>query len=412
MYQSVRIVNPFRPGAGHLPPYLAGREQEIEQFEKLLDQDDAILQNPLLTGLRGVGKTVLMETFRSRAHQAKWVWVGTDLAEAASLTEERLAIRLLTDLAVVTSNWTVAVEERASGVGFLAEVEEREIRATFEVLWEMFSMTPGLAQDKLKKILSLAGRWAREQGFRGIVFGYDEAQTLSDREQKEEFPLALLLDTFQSIQRAAIPVMLLLSGLPTLLPKLVEARTFSERMFRTIFLTRLDDDASREAIVQPILNLHVCPFGFTDESVEVIVSKSGGYPYFIQFICREVFDIFLRNYVSRKPLVSVSVEDIILKLDDDFFAGRWARATDRQRDLLSVIAQLDHHAEEFSVQDIVRKSQSWASRPFTSSHVNQMLALLADVGLIYKNRHGRYSFAVPLFGEFVRRQSLLKDQED
>ena len=410
MNRSVGIVNPFRPGAGHLPPYLAGREQEIEQFEKLLDQDDAIFQNPLLTGLRGVGKTVLMETFRSRAHQEKWIWVGTDLAEAASLTEERLATRLLTDLAVVTSNWTVAVEERASGVGFLAKVEEREIQATFEVLWEMFSMTPGLAQDKLKKILTLAGRWAREQGFRGIVFGYDEAQTLSDREQKEEFPLALLLDTFQSIQRAEIPVMLLLSGLPTLLPKLVEARTFSERMFRTIFLTRLDGDASREAIVRPISDLPNCPFGFTDESVEVIVSKSGGYPYFIQFICREVFDIFLRNHVSGKPLVSVSAEDIILKLDDDFFAGRWARATDRQRDLLSVIAQLDHHAEEFSVQDIVRKSQSWGARPFTSSHVNQMLALLADVGLIYKNRHGRYSFAVPLFGEFVRRQSLLKDQ--
>ena len=400
------FTNPFRPGAGHLPPYLAGRDRDIEQFEKLLEQDDVILKNPLLTGLRGVGKTVLMETFRSRAHQEKWVWVGTDLAESSSLTEERLATRLLTDLAVVTSSWTVAVEERPPGAGFLAEFEEREIRATFDVLWKMFSATPGLMQDKLKRILTLAGQWARKQRFRGIVFGYDEAQTLSDQEQKEEFPLALLLDVFQSVQRAGISVMLLLTGLPTLPLKLVESRTFSERMFRTISLTRLSENASREAIVRPIAKLPRRPVRFTDDLVKAIVQRSAGYPYFIQFICREAFDIYLRHYVSGRPShVMVDLGDIIRKLDDNFFAGRWARVTDRQRDLLVVIARLEHHAKEFSVQDIVQKSQTEGSRPFGGSHVNQMLASLVSAGLIYKNRHGRYSFAVPLFGEFVRRQN-------
>lgn len=404
MDQSVGNMNPFRPGAGHLPPYLAGRERAIEQFERLLDQGDVILQNPLLTGLRGVGKTVLMETFRSRAHQGKWVWVGADLTESISLTEDRLAVRILTDLAVVTSGWTVAVEQ-TSGMGFLAKFAKRGIPATFDFLWEMFSKTPGLVQDKLKQILVLAGQWAREQGFRGIILGYDEAQTLSDQEKKEQFPLALLLDVFQSIQRAEIPVMLMLTGLPVLPQKLVESRTFSERMFRTIFLTRLSDDASREAIVRPTEELPDCPARFTDELVEAIVRRSAGYPYFIQFICREVFDSYLRRYVSGSSHVAVDLDDIIRKLDDDFFVGRWAGATDRQRDLLAVIARLEHHADEFSVQDIVQKSRTEGSRPFGSSHVNQMLASLADAGLIYKNRHGRYSFAVPLFGEFVRRQS-------
>lgn len=401
------IANPFRPGAGHLPPYLAGREQETEQFRKLLKQGDVIFQNPLLTGLRGVGKTVLMETFRSRAHQGKWVWAGSDLTESTSLTEERLAMRMLTDLAAVTSGWEVAVE-RTPGIGFLAKFAKRGIPATFDFLWEMFSATPGLVQDKLKQILAQAGQWARKQGFRGIVFGYDEAQTLSDQGQKEQFPLALLLDVFQSIQKANVPVMLLLTGLPTLPTKLVESRTFSERMFRTIVLTRLNEKASREAIVRPLEDLPGRPVGFSDELVEAIVRRSGGYPYFIQFICREMFDDYLRYRASgRRPShAMIDLDDIIRKLDDDFFAQRWARATDRQRDLLAVIAQLDRHAEEeFSVQDIVQKSQTLESRPFTSSHVNKMLALLADAGLIYKNRHGRYSFAVPLFDEFVCRQS-------
>ena len=237
-------ANPFRLDTGDSPLHPAGREQEIQQFEKLLEQDDVILQNPLLAGLGGAEKTALVETFRSCAQQKKWVWVGTDLAASAGLTEERLAARLLTNLAAVTSSWRVAAE-RTSGMGFTPEFKEREIRATIGAWREIFSRTPGLARDKLKKIVVLAGQWAREQGFRGIVFGCDGVQTLSEREPEEEFPLALLLDVFQSVQRAGVPAMLLLSGLPALPPKLVEARTFSERMFRTIPQPQPSEGASR-----------------------------------------------------------------------------------------------------------------------------------------------------------------------
>ena len=90
----------------------------------------------------------------------------------------------------------------------------------------------------------------------------------------------------------------------------------------------------------------------------------------------------------------------------DFFAGRWARATDRQRALLSVIAGLERCDEEFSVQEVVERSQQVLDRPFSSSHVNQMLVALASQGLVFKNRHGRYSFAVPMLGGYVRRRTV------
>jgi len=96
-----KFDNPFRPGAGHMPPYLAGRKEEENEFRKLLKQK-TILQNLILTGLRGVGKTVLLETFKPIAIQEGWLWVGTDLSESASVSEESLATRILTDLAVVT----------------------------------------------------------------------------------------------------------------------------------------------------------------------------------------------------------------------------------------------------------------------------------------------------------------------
>lgn len=198
--------------------------------------------------------------------------------------------------------------------------------------------------------------------------------------------------------------MLVLAGLSTLFPKLVEARTFAERMFRVVFLDRLNQADRREAIEKPIQTAN-CPVSLTEDSVERIANLSGGYPYFIQFICREVYDNFV---IGTK---SVPVDEITQKLDEDFFAGRWARATDRQREMLFVISELDSCDDEFSVQEIVEKSKESLEKSFSSSHTNQMLVTLANNGLIFKNRHGRYSFAVPLLGRFVQRQrKQLKQQ--
>src|SRR5665811_1114805 len=108
-------ANPFRPGAGHMPPHLAGRQTERREFERLLKQT-TILENLVLTGLRGLGKTVLLETFKPLAIQRGWLWVGADLSEAVSVSEAALAVRLLTDLSVVTSGMVLTTE--LSGMGF------------------------------------------------------------------------------------------------------------------------------------------------------------------------------------------------------------------------------------------------------------------------------------------------------
>src|SRR6266550_110917 len=103
------FANPFRPGAGHMPPYLAGRQKEKEEFLRLLSQD-VVLENLVLTGLRGVGKTVLLDTFKPLAIKEGWLWVGTDLSESTSISEERVSIRLMTDLAPLTSSVVLSQE--------------------------------------------------------------------------------------------------------------------------------------------------------------------------------------------------------------------------------------------------------------------------------------------------------------
>ncbi len=401
-----KLSNPFRPGAGHMPPYLAGREKERKEFERLLKQT-IILENMVLTGLRGVGKTVLVDTLKPLALNAGWLWVGTDLSEATSLNEERMAIRLITDLSVVTSSVIIRVAEPVSGFAVTEQVEKR---LGFEVMMDILNRAPGLMADKLKAVLEFVWsvlkdlQLSQQHKLCGIIFAYDEAQNLADHAEEAEFPLSLLLDVFQSIQKKGIPFMLAVAGLPTLFPKLVEARTFAERMFRVLFLDRLNTKDSKDAIVKPISDTN-CPVTLSESGIQQIIEASGGYPYFIQFICREVYDAYLQRVETNKSTNDISVEDITRKLDTDFFAGRWARVTDRQRHLLQVIAQLPNNEEgEFTVQEIAQASKTLIEHSFSSSHINQMLTKLSDHGLVYKNRHGKYSFAVPLLGRFIMRQ--------
>jgi AAA+ ATPase superfamily predicted ATPase len=397
----VLFPNPFRPGAGHPPPYLAGREEERREFAKLLDQQP-ILTNLVLTGLRGVGKTVLLETFRPIAIQKGWLWAGTDLSESASVSEDIIGVRILADLAPLVSGIKLGETEKRRA-GFTAAVEKKPLHLDFEVLRKVYDDTPGLPSDKLKTVLEFARACLRHTRCRGVVLAYDEAQNLSDQAASRQYPLSLLLDVFQSIQKKDLPFLLVLTGLPTLFPKLVEARTFAERMFHVMTLGRLKEKDSRDAILKPIAEQN-CPVRFTEQAVKDIIENSGGYPYFIQYLCREMFDTYLQQKAAGEAKPKVTIAQSVHKLDSDFFAGRWNRVTDRQRELLTVVAVLPNCDDEFTVQEIVEESHRSLKKPFSASHVNQILAKLAENGLVYKNRHGRYSFAVPLLGEFIKRQ--------
>ena len=399
--------NPYTPGAGHPPPFLAGRDEELEEFDKLLEQD-RILENVVLTGLRGVGKTVLLERFKALAIEHGWLWAGNDLSESASVTETNLALRLMTDLSLAA---TGAVKEVpvAPQYGFRPTQQTFDtVTLSFDGLVQVFEDTAGLVADKIKAVLMHAWGFLQLGENKRLVFAYDEAQNLSDHQDESQFPLSALLDVFQSIQKQGVPFMLVLTGLPTLFPKLVEARTYAERMFHVMTIDRLKEDACREAITRPMadaISRREFDVGLDEKSVTMVVEESDGYPYFVQFICREVFDVFLASLTRGVEPETVPFDAVQRKLDADFFSGRWAGITDRQRELLWLVSLLPTCDDEFTIQKIVEESkvQEPSVKKFKSSHVNQMLVSLQAEGLIYKNRFGKYSFAVPLMGSFIRR---------
>ena len=397
---SILFPNPFKPSAGHMPPYLAGRTAEQDEFSKFLEQT-TVVDNLILTGLRGVGKTVLLQTLEPIARQAGWLWTGTDMSGSTSLTEERMATRLITDLSLLTSIH-LSSREPELPMGFHSRERIKETSLGYDVLIAVYQETPGLVSDKLKAVLKFVWDNGFKGTVKGIVFAYDEAQIMADHEKQNEFPLSLILEIFQYLQRTGYPYLLILTGLPTLNAKLVAARTYSERMFHTIFLAKLDNESSRKAVTEPIF-INECPIQFSEDTVDQIVNLSGGYPYLIQFICKEVFNVWIVQFEhNERP--SVPVREILRKLDNDFFSARWDPVTDRQRQLMCVISLLENCDDEFSVQEVVQRAKETLVRPFSPSQINTMLVALGEKGLIFKNRHGKYSFAVPLLSQFIKRQ--------
>jgi len=395
--------NPFRPGAGTKPLYLAGRSHEQSEFVKSLNEQN-ITKNILITGLRGVGKTVLLEELRPLATQYGWLWAGNDLNEAAAVSEKDVATRLIVDLAKVLAPIVSYEIKEQPVIGFTSNQVSKTRPLKFDDLWSIYDSTPGFGTDKVKAVLEYAATIISGAELRGVVFAYDEAQNLADKKEREQFPLSLVCDVFSNLQKRDLgcQFLLVMTGLPTLISHLNEARTYTERMFHTLMLDRLTESETREAILKPI-ELSESTLKFSEQTVERIIEESKGYPFLIQYICREVFDAWIgRMTVGEAPYVPMT--EITAKLDMDFFVPRWNRATDRQQIFMRVIATLAGAEGEFSVQDIAYASRNLLKRPFTPSHATQMLGHLAEKGLIYRNRRGSYCFAVPLLASFIQRQ--------
>ena len=394
--------NPYAPGPAHQPPYLAGREQERKEFNRLLRQR-RILENMILTGLRGVGKTVLLTAhLKPDAIKSGWLWVENSFSESASVSEEHLASRLLADLSLKTAEWQCASFSRREA-GFTAKEKKQAVYLP-DMLESVYHDTRGLTADKIKAALETVWETMQKRGKeRGIVFSYDEAQNLVDHKAKTQYPLSVLIDVFSSLQSRGMPFLLLLTGLPTLFAKLVDARAYAERMFHVVTLKNLNREETRNAMLKP-LRKNSPERDYFDRASDSFFEITRGYPYFVQYWCKEWFDYYFSGAPYPKD-PRVVIEKIRDKLDQDFFEGRWGQLTDRERDLLGAVARLSPNKEgEFSALEII--SQSAADKKFSSSHANQMLSRLGDKGMVFKNRRGKYVLAVPMLDDFIRRRIL------
>jgi len=383
-------INPYAPGAGTKPPVFVGRDEQITSFDILLERIERGYseQSMIITGLRGVGKTVLLDEFRVKAEKHGWATVDWEV-EKHSCFEAKMAAHVRRALI------QIAPKERWSDRARKAAAILKSFTVTFN---PDGAITAGLDVDALAGVgdsgalsedltdLFLAlGEAAKEQGI-GVIFLLDEIQYL----QAQEFEA--VISALHRCSRRTMPVTLVGAGLPQI-PKLAgEAKSYSERLFRFPRIGKLDpDDAARDAIVLPARELGV---EYDSEAVDQVVEYTEGYPYFLQEYGKTVWD-----EISKSP---ITVEDtagllpfVEAKLDESFFRVRAERTTDLELRYLYAMAELGPEAH--------RASEVAARINRTSQQVGPIRSRLIDKGLLYTPGHGYAAFTVPQFDRYMLR---------
>ncbi len=386
--------NPFRPGVGTRPVYLAGRGAEVRRFRSALRSAPEIPANIRLTGLRGVGKTVLLSEFERVAAEEGWATAQLELEPRhnteATLTRALVAVaeRSRERLSRAT-RLRKAVGRAVSGVG--------GIRVSYEDIVVSFDPTAGREDDDLPHALFDVTEAALDKGHTGFALLLDEAQVLRDESGRgREHPLSLLIAAVSALQKNEVPVSLVVCGLPTLTSNLLKARTYSERMFRGEVVASLEASEAREAFVRPLAETEVTA---SDDLVDAVLETVEGYPYFIQLWGAELWDAADQAGEPRlsTKLLRLVEPDIYRRLDVDFYEPRIQTLTPAEQDLLSAAARCAY--PPLAVADIVGASDK------TPGNVNVLLGRLVEAGVLYRLRKGQYEYTAPKFAEFLRRRS-------
>lgn len=386
--------NPYTPNAGAKPPALVGRDAELQAFEVLLARllRGYTEQSMLVTGLRGVGKTVLLTRFEELAREAGWATVEAEITKNSDFGDRmaNLARRALLQLAP-RDRWKDRAA-RAAAVLRSFQVTLRpdgSVTAGFDVDPAEGLADSGHLDEDLTDVFVALGEAAQEQGA-GVVFLIDEVQFL----EAPEFE-ALIAAIHKTVQRQ-LPITLVGAGLPQL-PRLAgEAKSYAERLFKFPAIGPLADEQARAALAEPAKQLGV---EFEVDALSAVIEFTEGYPYFLQ-----EYGSTLWNQVDESPVtaadVAVARSAVEAKLDGGFFRVRVERTSELEQNYLRAMAELGPAPQ--AAKDVA----TLLGR--TSQQVGPIRARLIDKGLLYTPGRGLAAFTVPQFDRFMRRTYALQ----
>ena len=380
------FTNPFRPGAGTSPPALLGRDELIAQFSMTVRR--AITGRPgkslMPIGLRGVGKTVLLNRFTEIADQEGFA-VGFIEAPESGDFRALLATRLRKILLAYDNKRKTAKVLKALRVlkTFSLQLPDgSKISIGVDAL--AGSADSGNLSDDVTDLLVATGEAAKERDS-GVLLAVDEVQYLSEAE------LAALITAIHRTTQRDLPVVLVGAGLPQLPGIAGDAKSYAERLFEFPLIGSLEGDDARAAIRVPAAEKGV---DFADEAIEAIIERAHGYPYFLQEWGYHVWNAANESPVVREVVDHVTPR-VVSHLDENFFLVRFDRLTPAEKKYLRAMAELGpgpHRSGDIAGQLGVRV-ESVAPRR----------SGLISKGMVYSPAHGDTAFTVPLFDQFLRR---------
>jgi hypothetical protein len=388
------VSNPYSPGAGLRPRELAGRDREIEAFDVLRERAHRGLtsRSVVLTGLRGVGKTVLLNELADRARSDGWIIARVEAESGGGGRPFRLQVARSLNRALreASGSWGLADKVRRALGTFksfsLRTDPDGGLSVGIEIDPERGRADTGSLEIDLSDLALDLADAASDFGT-GVVVFIDEMQDLNDEELS-----AICQACHEAGQREA-QFFVIGAGLPSLPRVLAEARSYAERLFQYLPIGALDPPAAAAALIRPAADVEV---DWADAAVDAIVVRSSGYPYFLQEFGKASWDY------APGPGISVADAEVGIRvgmdsLDHGFFRSRWERAALTERAYMKAMA-VDGDGPSQSGEVAGRLGKAPAA-------VGPTRANLIHKGLVYAPEHGLIAFTVPGMADFIERRA-------
>ncbi len=384
------IDNPFAPGAGTPPPELAGRDQLLETISVSTERTRRSLpaRSVLLLGLRGVGKTVLLDRIHQNAQREGLATFQIEATERSVLpvalaSELHIALLRLSRQKRVRNLTSRAMRVLAGFVSAL-KVKYGEIELGIAAPAEAGVADSGNLEFDLAALFEAVGTAASASNT-ALVAIIDELQYVPQAE------LGALIAALHRAGQRRLPILLAAAGLPPLRARAAEAEAYAERLFEFREVGPLDEAASRDAVAKPI---RARKADISAEALRMIVAETQGYPYFLQEWGKHAWDIAEKPRIAARDVERASGE-VVASLDAGFFRARFDRLTASQKRYLRAMAELGpgpHRSGEVA-RTLGRKITS----------LGPTRSQLIAKGMIWSATRGDTAFTVPLFDQFMRR---------
>jgi hypothetical protein len=384
------IKNPFSPGAGSPPPELAGRAPVLEQARILLGR--VLIGKPekslLLTGLRGVGKTVLLNEVRRMAQEVGYRTVLVEAHEDKALgpliaAPLKTVFFELDRMAQAGDRVKRGLRVLRSFLGGL-KVKVGELEIGLDIDPETGAADSGDIEIDLPNLFEALGEAAKEKKS-AVAILIDEIQYLSQKE------LGAVIMAMHRMQQRQLPVVLLGAGLPVLPGLAGESKSYAERLFAFPDIGALSEADSNQAISEPAL---VEGVKLSSAALAETYRRTKGYPYFIQEWGYQMWNLAVNSPIELE-VVKSAAESVIRRLDQNFFRVRFDRLTPGEKNFLRAMAQLGSGA--------IRSGDIANCLGVKVNSIGPVRSKLIKKGMIYSPAYGDIAFTVPLFDEFMIR---------
>ena len=381
----MKKINPYTPGAGVMPGYLAGRDEIIQEGkDSIYSLMHGYPRQPIIYyGLRGVGKTVLLTALNEYAIREGVLTFHFEIQEKVSLINDIIlsANQTLSKISKVEKIKNIFEVAKNSLQSFTLTYTAGENSVSVEMNKKLGEM---MLQSNLVELLLNLGRLAKESK-NTIIYFIDEIQYAKQNE------LEALITAQHRINQERLPITIIGAGLPKILVNVTESKTYAERMFAFVEISSLDYKDAKNAIVNPGKPFNIT---YTEEALEEIYKITEGYPYFIQQFCY----IISKKYKEIDLNVVNEMKIVFFKeLDKSFFKVRFDKCTPKEKEFMFAMVNCGElPCTVANVAHILNKDLK---------SISPIRARLINKGLIYATRHGEIDFTVPKFDEFLKRIS-------